>query len=193
MGRMGEGQPIDMVRLAATGDQAAIERLFSHLYGELRVIAERLVRADHGSLQPTLLVHEAYLKLVGSSRIDWRTATHVRALAARAMRQIIVDDARERGRGKRGGGWRRVSLQGLDGEDDVLTEVPIVQVNDALTELAALDERAARVVVYRFFGGLTDEEIGAQLGVTDRTVRNDWRMARAWLRSRLRSIESETP
>lgn len=182
---MAEGDVLHIVDQVESGDQAVLDDLFTHLYGELRTIAERLVREGRGSLQPTLLVHEVYLKLAGSANLSYKGKTHVRAIAACAMRQVIVDDARRRNRAKRGGNWERVSLQGLDGDGDALVDVPLIQINDALTELAALDDRAARVVILRFFGAPTDDEIGSQLGVTGRTVRNDWRMARAWLRARL--------
>jgi len=133
------------------------------------------------TLQPTALVHEAYLKLIGATELDYRSKTHFRAIAARAMHQVLCDGARAKGRARRGGNWGRVTLDGIEGGPPVSPG----EISDSLQRLAQHDERAAKVVVMRYFGGLTDEEIGIHLEVSARTVRNDWRMARAWLRARL--------
>jgi RNA polymerase sigma factor (TIGR02999 family) len=164
------------------GDGGALDRLFPLVYDEIRRLAHHQLgreRPDH-TLGTTGLIHEAYLKLVDQSRAQWADRGHFFSIAARMMRRILVDYARQRAADKRGGGWARVDL-GEDlaaGEDrhDVL-----LAVEEALTRLGAEDERMARVVECRFFAGLTDEETAAALGVTDRTVRRDWVKARAWL------------
>jgi RNA polymerase sigma factor (TIGR02999 family) len=160
--------------------------MFLHLYAELRNVAGRLLRheADGHTLQPTALVHEAWLKLAGEHGLQPTDRQHFLALAARAMRQVLVDSARRRRAGKRGGGAVNITLS-----DDVSgVAMPLddlIAVDDALTRLAANDERLARVVELRFFAGLSEEEIAAALDVTTRTVQRDWVKARAWLHSEL--------
>ncbi len=152
------------------------------VYDELRRVAAaylRRERTDH-TLQPTALVHEAYLKLHARGVVQGGR-THFLARAATAMRQILVDHARARAAAKRGGGWKKVTVSEAaalsdDGVEDVIA------VNDALERLAALDPRAARIVELRFFAGLTEAEIAGELGITDRWVREQWSHARAWLR-----------
>jgi len=140
-------------------------------------------RANH-TLQPTALVHEAYMRMVDVSRIDWRGKTHFFAMAATQMRRILVDHARKKSRLKHGGGFRRVALDeslalSAGKDEDLLV------VDDALTRLAEIDERQARIVELRFFGGMTIDEAAHVLEVSSQTVALDWRMARAWLRQRL--------
>lgn len=157
-------------------------RLLALLYGELRGIAARLLRrerSDH-TLQPTALVHEAYLKLLRENGVTWEDRAHFLGVASRAMRQILVDGARRRAAEKRRGGLRRVTLppdELLDPSD----EIAVLELNDALHRLAELDERAARVAEFRLFGGMTVREIALVLGVSARTVDGDWATARAWL------------
>jgi RNA polymerase sigma factor (TIGR02999 family) len=178
----------------AAGDARQAPELARLVYDNLRRYAAALAGgspaggAGGGALQPTALVHEAYLRLVDQSRVDWQGRTHFFAVGAEMIRRVLVDDARRRGAEKRGGGWRRVSL---DGDNAVTgdTAVDVLALNDALGRLAELDARAARVVELRFFGGLRDEDIGPMLGVSARTVRDDWRMARAWLRDALGGSE----
>lgn len=153
------------------------------LYDELRVLAAHYMgreRSDH-TLQPTALAHEAWIRL-GGGAIDG-SAERRRAFlaaAARAFRQILVDHARRRGAAKHGGGWRRIALSDeLDLVED--GTIDILHLDDALARLAELNERQARIVELRFFGGLSVEETAASLGVSRRTVLGDWRMARAWL------------
>jgi RNA polymerase sigma factor (TIGR02999 family) len=164
------------------GDATAVDRLFPLVYDELRRIAHRQLgqeRPDH-TLGTTALVHEAYLKLVDQTRAQWADRTQFFAIASRAMRRILVDYARQHLAGKRGGQRERVTLDeetlSLDARADTL-----VAVDEALDRLAALDERAGRVVECRFFGGFTEQETAAALGITDRTVRRDWVRAKAWL------------
>jgi RNA polymerase sigma factor (TIGR02999 family) len=143
-------------------------------------------------LQPTALVHEAFLRLVEYETADFKSRTHFCAVAAAAMRHVLIDHARGAGRAKRGGDWQRITLSGAE-ELSSSDEVDLLTLDDALTELGKLDPRAARVVELRFFGGLTEAQVGAELGVSERTVRNDWSMARAWLRTRLVNDVEEQP
>ena len=155
------------------------DHMTTRLYEELRRIAHNYM-GRHGGLtiQPTELVHEALLKLVGHDG-DFNDEVHFRAVAATAMRQILIDHLRGRGAAKRGGGRDRVTLTDLPDQTEALD---FETLDRSLVELAKLDERAALVVEMKFLGGLTDAAIASVLKVTDRTVRNDWRMARAWLR-----------
>ena len=165
------------------------EQLLPQVYDQLRRLAGSYFqreRAGH-TLQPTALVHEAYERLADQSRVEWKGRTHFFAVAANVMRRLLVDHARRRGRQKRGGGDLRVTLEGLGaspaGSDLDLEE--LLAVDGALEKLAALDEREARVVELRYFGGMTTDEIASVLDVSERTVRNDWTHARAWLKQEL--------
>ena len=175
-----------LLREARTGDREALDRLFPLLYDELRGVAHRRLaaeRSDH-TLNTTGLVHEAYIKLVDQTRVRWKDRAHFFAMAARGMRWILVDYARRHASAKRGGGLRRVPLDAADlsAQDRADT---LLELNEALERLSGLDERLGKVVECRFFGGLTEEETAAALGVTSRTVRRDWLKARgllyAWL------------
>ncbi len=154
------------------------------VYEQLHALAEaflRRERPDH-TLQPTALVHEAYLRLADQDRARWNDASHFQATAATMIRRILVDHARGHKAAKRGGHWHRVTLSDrAEGGPDV----DLLELEEALLELAALDERQARVVELRFFGGLGIKATGASLGVSPRTVDGDWRLARAWLHRRL--------
>jgi RNA polymerase sigma factor (TIGR02999 family) len=163
------------------GDANVVDSLLPLVYDELRSIARRQLRrerADH-TLNATALVHEAYLKLVGQ-RAEWQNRAHFFGVAAQAMRRILVNYAQRRLAGKRGGGAELVTFEdelvaGRSRAEDVL------DLDEALERLAAKSARQATGVVYRFFGGMTQEEIAEALGVSVQTVRLDWRMARAWL------------
>lgn len=164
------------------GDQSAAERLMPLVYAELRGLAGSFFRKqlkDH-TLQPTALVHEAFLRLVDQSNVQWANRAHFMAVAALAMRQILADHARRRGAAKRGGDWARLSLDQAVAPE-AQPEVDIEQLDAVLTRLEALDERRHRVVVLRFFGGLTVEDAAQVMGVSTSTVEGDWRAARAWL------------
>lgn len=165
--------------------RATAEQLMPLVYDELRRLARALMARENKNhtLQPTALVHEAYLRLVDQSRVNWQGRTHFRAVGARVMRRILIDHARRREGLKRGGGRQRVTLgdsllQSPDLEVD-LSE--LLALNAALEKLARLDERQARVVELRFFGGLTMSEIAEAVGVSERTVGDDWKHGRAWL------------
>ena len=172
------------------GDATAVDRLFPLVYQELRRIAHRQLSRERPDLTlgTTALVHEAYLKLVDQTRAQWADRSQFFAISARAMRRILVDHARQHLAGKRGGRRERVNLDeetlSLDQRADLL-----VAVDEALDRLRAVDERASRVVECRFFGGFTEEETAAALGITDRTVRRDWARAKGWLYDALREGE----
>ena len=167
------------------GDARAVDQLLPLVYGELRRLAARKLTDEPAgqTLQPTALVHEAYLKLdLGKDR-TWNDKTHFQAVAARVMRQILVDHAWQRATQKRGGEWQRVTLSsGVLGEK---SNIDFLALDEALTQLAALDARKAQVVELRFFGGLTTAEAAEQLGIAAKTAEADWYFARAWLRKQL--------
>ncbi|MEO1278847.1 MAG: ECF-type sigma factor, partial [Planctomycetota bacterium] len=170
---------------AAEGDASAAERLAPMIYDNLRRLASaRLGGNADWTCQPTAIVHEAYLRLADQDRVDWQGRTHFFAIGAEMVRRVIADEARKRGRQKRGGGWGRVTLDGA-AFDAGSSPVDPIELEDALTQLAEVDERAARVVSLRFYGGLTEPEAAAILGVSERTVRGDWRSAKAFLRRAL--------
>ena len=160
--------------------------LVPEVYDELRGIATaylRRERPDH-TLQPTALVHEAYLKLSRQAKLTVRDRTHFLALAAGAMRQILVDHARAHHALKRGGGWNRISVAESLSEPIPRSE-NLLALDEALTALAERDARGARIVEMRFFAGLTETEIAAEMGMSERWVRKQWAHARAWLRARI--------
>jgi RNA polymerase sigma factor (TIGR02999 family) len=162
------------------GNQAAEEELVALIYKQLRRIASnqmRFERPDH-TLQPTALVHEAYVRLLRKQRVDWKNRAHFFAIASTVMRQILVDDARRRFAGKR-------TVPPGRGEFEPLSKtVPaehLIALDDALKKLSTFDERQSRIVEMLFFGGLTEEEAAEVLGISSRTVKRDWQAARAWL------------
>jgi RNA polymerase sigma factor (TIGR02999 family) len=140
-------------------------------------------RPDH-TLQPTAVVHEAYLRLVDESRVDWQGRTHFRAVCARVMRRVLIDHARARNRVRRGGGQKPISLESAVAPLD-LEDLDALELNEALDRLAALDSRQAQIVELRFFGGLSVEEVATTLGVSKRTIESEWTHAKAWLRTEL--------
>jgi RNA polymerase sigma factor (TIGR02999 family) len=165
--------------------EQAMHHLVPVVYEELRELARshlRRERANH-TLQPTALVNEAYLRVVDQHAADWRDRSHFFALAARLMRQILIDHARRRAAAKRGGDRRRVTL--ADVAHPERADVDLLALDEALEAFAALDARKAKVVELRYFGGLTMEEVAEALGVSLRTAESDWFLARAWLRTRL--------
>lgn len=169
--------------------RATAEQLMPLVYDELRRLARGYMAResrDH-TLRPTALVHEAYLRLIDQSRVNWQGRTHFRAVGARVMRRILIDHARRRGGLKRGGDLQRVTLgDSLLRPPDPDVDLPeLLSLSEALDKLARLDERQARVVELRFFGGLTSAEIAEALGVSERTVQGDWAHGRAWLRREL--------
>ncbi len=179
-------------RLSRDPDAASApaEELMPLVYDELRRLARHYLRGERPghTLEPTALVHEAYLRLVDQAQDNWRGRTHFFAVGARVMRHLLVDHARGKGRAKRGGDWRRVTLaegtpwaaSGLDRDD-------LLALDAAIDKLSRVDEREARVVELRFFAGLKVREVASLLGVSKRTVEDDWAHARVWLRRELAS------
>jgi len=179
---------------ASRGDQAAVRRLAPLVYDELRALARQYLppkgAAGTATLQPTALVHEAFLRLIEQDPADYKGRTHFLATAATAMRSVLVDYARARGAAKRGGGWCRITLAEAAALQPQ-SEIDFSALDEALIRLARLKERAARIVELRFFGGMSVEEVADHLGVSARTVKGDWRTARAWLRAEL--AEADVP
>ena len=183
----------DVTRLLqawSEGDASARDRLIPLVYGELRRRAAAHLRREsrHNTLQPTALVHEAYLRLVDQRRAAWQNRAQFFAVASQMMRRILVDRARARKRAKREGRWARVTL-----DEAVMLERPrdvdVLDLDMALTHLSEFDERKSRIAELRFFAGLTLEETGEALGLSVATVERDWRAARAWLFKTLRPAD----
>lgn len=192
-------EPANVTRIlrdARDGDSSAAARLLPLVYEELRGLAANLLRRGGPplTLQPTALVHEAYLKLAVApgetgSGVDWQDRAHFFAVAAKAMRQILIDHARGRGAAKRGGDWARVPLDQADGAGDDAT-IDLLVLNDALLRLAELDPIQSEVVALRFFSGMSPEEVALVMNISTRTVEREWRAARAWLRHTLEQGDS---
>lgn len=171
-----------LLRAWGSGDERALERLTPAVYEELRRIARACMRGEgaDNSLQPTALVHEAYLKLVDAKVAEWQDRAHFFAVSARLMRRIVVDAARARDAQKRGGGAVHCEInQSLDGAP--IANDQILRLDDALEALGQLDPRKAQVVELRYFGGLSAEETAEVLKVSVPTVLRDWKLARSWL------------
>lgn len=185
-----EGKPRELATLLArmrAGDADAAGRVFDAVYTELHQIAVRRMRRESArhTLQPTALVNEAYLRLLHGPDVV-HDRGHFLALAAQSMRRILVDHARQRRARKRGGDLERITLDGVPGSDGI--DVDVLDLDQAMEELAVLDARAARVVELRFFGGCTDKEVCDITGDNLPRVRRDWVFARAWLRNRLLKV-----
>jgi RNA polymerase sigma factor (TIGR02999 family) len=192
-----EVQPRTITRLLRAwsgGDEAASEQLLALVYGDLKVRARRQLRRERSghTLQPTALVHEAYLRLMGQADVDWRNRAQFLGVAAVMMRRVLVDHARAQAADKRGGSWTRVALH-----DDIAAgpqaDVAAVDLEMALVELAAQDTRQARLVELRVFGGLSFEDAAEVIGVSTATAHREWTIARAWLFRRLRQPGARRP
>jgi len=186
----GDGDITGMLAAAGGGDAAAAERLAGLVYEELRRRAEALMRRESPghTVQATMLVHDAYLKLIRQDRASYRDRDHFFAVAAQTMRRLLVDHARGRGRDKRGGGQVKVSLDeglGLPAGAGAGAGADVLAVDEALTRLEALDPQQARIVELRFFGGLTVDAVARELGMSKRAVEAEWTMIAAWLRREL--------
>jgi RNA polymerase sigma factor (TIGR02999 family) len=177
------------------GSARAVDDLLPLVYDELKALAAGKLRAerDDHTLNTTALVHEAYLKLVDQTRVEWQSRAHFFAVAAQAMRRILINYAKMTNAAKRGGGVPLLALDEAGGEFSAGQADELVALDAALDELEQFNERGARVVTYRFFGGLTYEEIADVLGVSPITVRRAWDTARAWLRRRLRDDFPDGP
>lgn len=165
------------------GNQAALDRLMPVVYTELRQLAHRYMRRERPghTMQTTALIHEAYLRLVDQNQVRWQHQAHFFGIAARLMRQILIEHARSRTRAKRGGGVGTISLD----EAAIVSQAratELLALDDALERLATIDPRKSQVVELRFFGGLSVEEAAQVLNIAPNTVLRDWRMAKAWLR-----------
>ena len=181
----GDDQVTRLLIDLSAGDRAAAERLLPLVYAELQRLAHARLRheRDGHTLATVDLVHEAYLRLVDVTRVDWRDRSHFFAVAASVMRRLLVDWARGRAAGKRGGGQAALSLDALPGDGVASPPRPesLVALDEALSRLALRSDRQARVVECRYFAGLSIEETATALGVSPTTVKDDWRLARAWL------------
>ena len=173
------GEVTRLLHSARGGDRAAYDRLFALAYEDLRVVARKQLRGarDAEAVRTTELVHELYMKLADQAAPAYENRAHFYAIAARAMRQLLVDLARHRLAAKRGGDWAGTTLSGKQ----VPAEVRLDEVLALDELLGRLDERQRQVVEYRFYGGLTEDEIATVLGVSTRTVQREWMKARAWL------------
>lgn len=181
--------PSEVTRLLkdwGNGDSTALDQLMPIVYDELRAIAARYLRRerqDH-TLQPTALVNEAYLRLIDQKQVEWQNRAHFMGVAAKMMRRILVDHARTHNRVKRGSGAQRVSLDEAVAVAEERT-ADLIELDRALDELEAFDERKCRVVEMRYFGGLSVEETAEVLNVSLITVARDWKLAKAWLYTRI--------
>ena len=172
----------ELLRAWANGDQDALEKLTPRVYNELRRIAGHFMRDEQPgrTIQTTALVHEAYLKLIDVTNVDWQHRAHFFAVAAKIMRRILLDGARRRVAAKRGGAVVRLNLDEVP-DTGTGRAREIIQLDDALNALAKIDPRKAQVIEFRFFAGLSVEETAEVLKVSPDTVLRDWRLARAWL------------
>jgi RNA polymerase sigma factor (TIGR02999 family) len=189
----GPGEVTALLYELKRGNRDAEGQLIPLVYGELRRIAAAYMRRESSahSLQPTVLVHEAYLRLTGIKELDWQSRSHFFAIAATIMRRILVDHARANRARKRGQGWDEISL------NEAILPSPqrapeILALDEALSRLSALDARQAKVVELRFFAGMDEQEAGEVLGISSRTVKRDWRIAKAWLFKELSCPEGGT-
>lgn len=176
-----------LLRELKGGHQASAERLFSLIYQELHRLARGRMRRERGNhtLQPTALVHEAYIRLIRQRNVQWQNRAHFIAVAAQLMRRILMDYARKHHAVRHGGDLQAITL-----EEGTLVFSPerskgFIDLDEALTRLAAISGRQGRIVELRFFGGLTVEETAEVLGVAPRTIKRDWNLARAWLHREL--------
>ncbi len=190
----GSSQITALLKAWGDGDGAALDRLTPLVYSELHRMARRYMRKERAgnTIQTTGLVNEAYLRLVDAKNVGWQDRVHFFAVSARMMRRILVDAARARASSKRGGQLQRVNHStavNLDEIPDVRPgrELELVAIDDALTTLAKMDPRKAKVIELRFFGGLSVEEMASVLKLSPQSVMRDWRLAKAWLMRELAS------
>jgi RNA polymerase sigma-70 factor, ECF subfamily len=175
----------------SNGDGAAADRLFPLVYNELRALAGSFFQNQNSglTLQPTALVHDAYIKMVDQTNPEWKDRSHFFAVAAKAMRHILTDHVRKQRAIKRGGDGKKIVLM----EDVAVTydrSIDLLALDEAMARLGELDERKCRVIELRFFGGLTNESVAEVLGVSRATVADDWTVARAWLKGELSKGEA---
>lgn len=187
---MNEGSIPEITQIlheVANGDQKAVTTLMPLVYSELRALAGhyfQVQRVGH-TLEPTALVHESFMKLAGAAHISWESRAHFFEIAAKAMREILADHARRKKAAKRCGGRERVTLSGLITPTTEAAQVDLVALDDALVKLSSLSEQQARIVEMRFLAGLIEKEVAHVLGISERTVQREWRVAKAFLRAEL--------
>lgn len=177
----------------SNGDRGALDRLIPVVYTELRRQAARYLRRERAghTLQTTSLVHEAYIRLVDQRNVRWQNRAHFFGVAAQLMRRILVDHARSRQRAKRGGPGITLPLQEALGVAVAKSNVDLLALDEALVRLAAIDLRQSQIVELRFFSGLSIEETAEVIGVSPATVKNDWNLAKAWLRREIGGSKAE--
>ena len=183
--------PITQLLIAwSDGRRDALEDLVPLVYEDLRRMAAGYMRREPvaHALQPTALVHEAYVRLIDQRQVKWRNRAHFFGVAAGMMRRILVDQARLRRAEKRGGQWQRVTLSGVDVPAETPQAIDVLALHEALERLAAFDPRQERLVELRYFGGLTIEEAAEVLGISEKTVAREWTIAQAWLRAELTEL-----
>jgi len=182
MGESPAGEITQLLARVSRGDREAEGQLLPHVYNELRRLAAHYIRQEKKghTLQATALVHEAYLRMVAQHDATWQNRNHFFAVASQIMRRVLVDHARTKLALKRGGDQLRVTLDTRLTLSDEQSDL-VMALDEALDRLKALDKRQVKVVEMRFFGGLTETEIAVVLGVSERTVKRDWKMAKAWL------------
>ena len=182
MNELGQDNVTQLLIQLTGGDRAVLEDLLPVVYDELRRLAASYLRRERPghTLQPTALVHEAYMRLVDQTQVNWQNRAQFFGVAAQMMRRILVDHARQHNAEKRGHDFQKLSLdENIDKAVERSSE--LILLDDALQELAAVDEQKSRIVELRYFGGLTVEETAEVLGVTPITIKRHWRMAKAWL------------
>jgi RNA polymerase sigma-70 factor (ECF subfamily) len=177
------------------GRRDALEQLLPLVYEDLRHQAARYMRREAAghALQPTALVHEAYMRLIDQQRVRWRNRAHFYGVAAGMMRRILVDHARARRAEKRGEGWERVTLTGVEARSDGLDAIDVLALHDALERLAAFDPRKARIVELRYFAGLTIDEAAEVMEMSAATIAREWTVAKAWLYADLSKSADDPP
>ncbi len=182
------GEITEILARVEKGDDSAVAVLLPRVYCELRALAGsyfKRERPEH-TLQPTALVHEAFVRLAGADAAGWESRAHFFAIAARAMRRILTDHAREKKAAKRGGGRERVTLSGMVTPVNMEVQIDLIALDEAMAKLSRLFPRQGRIMEMRFFGGLNETEVAHLLGITTRTVQREWRLARAFLRHELK-------
>ncbi|MFM9957329.1 MAG: sigma-70 family RNA polymerase sigma factor [Phycisphaerales bacterium] len=187
-----------LLHAASSGDRRDLDALMSAIYEDMRRLAVSHMRGErrNHTLQPTALVHEAYVRLLGQHGTEWKDRLHFFAIASRIIRRILIDHARASNADKRGGDRTRISIEGHDVAAPTKggrTDIDLLALDEAMQELAQLDEQQARIVELRYFGGCTVEEVAELLNIGKRTVDRDWQAARAWLFDRLRDDDGEGP
>jgi len=186
-----QGEVTQLLRQWSEGSEEALQQLLPTVYDELRRMAARRLRRerDDHTLQPTALVHEAYLRLAEQCKVHWQDRAHFFAIAARIMRRVLVDHARRANAAKRVSAGQKVPLE-LAPPVATLPNLDLLDLDRTLQRLAELDQRQAEIVELRFFGGLTVEEVARVLGISEATVAREWRMARVWLYRELQGGET---